>query len=464
MDPSSQVAHVDERHRIEELPAVASHPPVTGHDVTVGRADPVVATARHVDASSLDGPTEPSSSAAGLPHRQHFIDPLLAIGTSSTATMVDPSSTAAVRRRFEEADIEDSIDVQDVELTPPAEMKTDFAVRVLSTQPLVTVEYDAKHKEILVCKVIDFTPQAQQEIAILQSREVVKAVKDANGCLVETVEVLPWGSRVVNGVLTTRCVIKMRPCSSISLPEPASSTSGPLPPMSGDGFTLASWFVLNRASLRPEDEQACHRVFMVCFRDVAIGLKALHAQQLAHRDIKLENFVYAFEPQSSLAAFGQEETVAQWLGRHRVRAQIIDLGFVTPSFKATAPCGTLSYIPPDLYGFFAHSFRTGRQQTPTIEQLQSADMFALGIAFANVLMGKCPALKVRPGQSVVQQIIAAQAEMATRVDRYAAFLRGDGCPHEFRFLFGLVTAEYESRLTAAGDALQCVIQTLNQQQ
>lgn len=103
-------------------------------------------------------------------------------------------------------------------------------------------------------------------------------------------------------------------------------------------------------------------VAMRYFVQMALGLRAAHAQGLVHRDLKPENVLLDANGNVKLADFG----LTRALERDGVKVRQAYVGF-----------GSVGYMPPEL-------FRRGAEVGPT------ADIYALGILLFEMLVGELP--------------------------------------------------------------------------
>ncbi|MCK6572135.1 protein kinase [Myxococcota bacterium] len=103
-------------------------------------------------------------------------------------------------------------------------------------------------------------------------------------------------------------------------------------------------------------------VAMRYFVQMALGLRAAHAQGLLHRDLKPENVLLDANGNVKLADFG----LTRALERDGVKVRQAYVGF-----------GSVGYMPPEL-------FRRGAEIGPT------ADIYALGILLFEMLVGELP--------------------------------------------------------------------------
>jgi len=138
-----------------------------------------------------------------------------------------------------------------------------------------------------------------------------------------------------------------------------------------------------------------------------LAVAYLHAHQIAHRDLKLENFLYQDKNSEHL--------------------KLIDFGFAKfwdPTTKMSQSCGSLHYVAPEV---LAHSYTT------------QADMWSLGVIVYMLLTGTTPFRGTE--EQVARAIKIGQPYYCTRFFRLS--------PSAQSFVQALLVRNPAKRMTAA---------------
>lgn len=140
-----------------------------------------------------------------------------------------------------------------------------------------------------------------------------------------------------------------------------------------------------------------------------LAVNYLHSKGLAHRDLKLENFLYD--------GTGEDAKI-----------KLIDFGFsCLVKYKMNQACGSLSYVAPEVLGTTGYD--------------KQCDMWSLGVIVFLLLSGYSP-FQGGPRQQVMRRIMSGKYIM--RVERWEHISRPGR-----EFVAGLLEVDPKTRLTCA---------------
>ena len=124
----------------------------------------------------------------------------------------------------------------------------------------------------------------------------------------------------------------------------------------------------------------CERDAAMIMHRLFIGLRTMHAQNVTHRDLKLENLIFA---EKGRVVYDDSSTASNAVDKKRVKLdslRIADFGLAkkmkTARARLTSQCGTPAYIAPEVLN--------GETYTPAV------DMWAAGVILYAALCGELP--------------------------------------------------------------------------
>ena len=124
----------------------------------------------------------------------------------------------------------------------------------------------------------------------------------------------------------------------------------------------------------------CERDAAMIMHRLFIGLQTMHAKNVTHRDLKLENLIFA---EKGRVVYDDSSTASNSVSKKRVKLdslRIADFGLAkkmkTARARLTSQCGTPAYIAPEVLN--------GETYTPAV------DMWAAGVILYAALCGELP--------------------------------------------------------------------------